>query len=115
MPPAVGRAAAISAIDKLTMNDSPPTIVQFANAAVGPPVYMTKPNKTGIPDAKFMLCSGISGSFSDWNLIYLTVKVAALHIVSMYLSFQFGQASSNLPVLKQTKTSKKFLLVSQLC
>jgi hypothetical protein len=85
MPPAVGRAVAISAIDKLTMNDSPPTIVQFANAAVGPPVYMTKPNKTGIPDAKFMLCSSISGNFSDWNPIHLTVKVAALHVVSIYI------------------------------
>ena len=57
MPPAVGNAAAISDIDKLTINDSPPTIVQFAKAAVGPPVYITNPNRTGIPDAKFMDCS----------------------------------------------------------
>jgi hypothetical protein len=54
MPPAVGNAAAISAIDKLTMKESPPTIVQFENAAVGPPVYMTKPKRTGMPDTKFM-------------------------------------------------------------
>jgi hypothetical protein len=48
-------------------------------------VYMTKPNKTGIPDAKFMLCSSISGSFPIGIQNYLTVKVAALYIVSTYL------------------------------
>ncbi|MAD87049.1 MAG: hypothetical protein CL912_29170 [Deltaproteobacteria bacterium] len=60
MPPAVGSAAAISDIENDTINDKNPIIVQFANAAVGPPVYITQPNSTGIPLAKFMDCSGIS-------------------------------------------------------
>lgn len=54
MPPAVGRAAAISAMDSETMKESPPTIVQFAKAAVGPPEYIANPKSTGMPDAKFM-------------------------------------------------------------
>jgi hypothetical protein len=65
MPPAVGNAAAISAIDRLTIKESPPTIVQFAKAAVGPLVYITHPNKTGIPDTKFIDC--MRGEFQpDW-------------------------------------------------
>lgn len=33
----------------------PPTIVQFANAACGPPVYMAKPKSTGRPETKFIV------------------------------------------------------------
>lgn len=33
----------------------PPTIVQFANAALGPPVYIAKPKSTGRPETKFMV------------------------------------------------------------
>jgi hypothetical protein len=39
---------------KLTTNERPPTIVQLANAAAGPPVYMTKPKRTGMPETKFI-------------------------------------------------------------
>lgn len=41
MPPAVGRAAAISASTSDRMLLKPPTMVQFAKAAFGPPVYIT--------------------------------------------------------------------------
>ena len=54
MPPAVGSAAAISAIDRDTMVEKPPTIVQLAKAGCGPPVYMAHPNKTGMPEMKFI-------------------------------------------------------------
>lgn len=30
-------------------------MVQFANAALGPPVYMAKPNSTGRPEMKFIV------------------------------------------------------------
>lgn len=30
-------------------------MVQFANAALGPPVYMAKPKRTGRPETKFMV------------------------------------------------------------
>lgn len=30
-------------------------MVQFANAALGPPVYMAKPNNTGRPETKFIV------------------------------------------------------------
>lgn len=33
----------------------PPTIVQFAKAALGPPVYMAKPKSTGRPETKFIV------------------------------------------------------------
>ena len=56
MPPGIGDAAAMSAIYKLTMTETPPTIVQFEAAAVGPPVYMTKPNRTGMPETQFINC-----------------------------------------------------------
>lgn len=81
MPPAVGSAAAISDIDRLTMNDNPPIIVQFANAAVGPPVYITHPNKTGIPEAKFIDCLKVSAAQHlgrEGRDGYPTVNVAAL-------------------------------------
>lgn len=54
MPPAVGKAAAISASTRDTQKDKPPTIVQLAKADSGPPVYMTQPKRTGMPDMKFM-------------------------------------------------------------
>jgi hypothetical protein len=57
MPPAVDNAAAISAIDKLAINDNPPTIVQFENVAVRPPVHMKRPNRTGISETKFIDCN----------------------------------------------------------
>lgn len=41
MPPAVGSAAAISASTSERILLNPPTIVQFAKAAFGPPVYIT--------------------------------------------------------------------------
>ncbi len=54
MPPVVGRAAPNSAITKLTMHEKPPTIVQLAKAAFGPPVYITQPKRTGMPEIKFI-------------------------------------------------------------
>lgn len=33
----------------------PPTMVQFANAALGPPVSMAKPKSTGRPEIKFIV------------------------------------------------------------
>ena len=47
-------AAAISAIDRLTMKEHPPIMVQLANADDGPPVYMIHPNSTGMPEMKFI-------------------------------------------------------------
>jgi len=58
----VGNAAAISASDSDTINDKKPTMVQFANAAAGPPVYIANPNRTGIPETKFIY-SILSASF----------------------------------------------------
>ena len=38
-----------------TINEKPPTIVQFAKAACGPPVDITKANIMGIPEMKFIV------------------------------------------------------------
>lgn len=64
MPPAVGYAAAISAKDKDTIVDKPPTMVQFEMAAAGPPVYMAKPKRTGRPETKFMVVK-VAAQFSN--------------------------------------------------
>ena len=111
IPPAVGNAAAISAIDRLTMNESPPTIVQLANAAVGPPVYMTKPNRTGIPEAKFIDQVIINIGSPCLNNFRLTVNVAALD--NGQLLPQYFSSVSSVPILEQTKSSKELLLVAQ--
>lgn len=47
---------------KLTMQARPPIMVQFANAACGPPVYMAKPKSTGMPLTKFIVVTGGIGS-----------------------------------------------------
>ncbi len=51
----VGMAIAISAIESDTMSEKPPTMVQFAKAACGPPVYIAQPKSTGMPLTKFMV------------------------------------------------------------
>jgi hypothetical protein len=38
-----------------TMNEKPPTMVQFAKAASGPPVDITKANIIGMPETKFIV------------------------------------------------------------
>lgn len=64
MPPAVGRLAAISAMESETMNEKPPIMVQLAKAACGPPLYMAKPKSTGMPETKFMVVK-VAAQFSN--------------------------------------------------
>lgn len=44
-----------SVVHDPTLHTYPPTIVQFANAALGPPVYIAKPKSTGRPETKFIV------------------------------------------------------------
>ena len=44
----------MSAMASQTMNDTPRTMVQLAKADSGPPVYIIQPNRTGMPDMKFI-------------------------------------------------------------
>ncbi|PNP45230.1 hypothetical protein THARTR1_10967 [Trichoderma harzianum] len=71
------------------MNEKPPTIVQFANAASGPPVDITKANIIGMPEMKFMVC--------------LTVRMYVAKI-----EVQMTNGECRRPVLKKPQGAEEF-------
>ena len=77
MPPAVGRAAAISARTRETMQLNPPTMVQLAKAAFGPPVYMTQPKRTGFGSQAMKSSRPSRQKLTMPDMKFIVEKVAA--------------------------------------
>ena len=60
VPLVIGSAAAISASDSATKQDTVLTRIQEDTAACGPLVVITNPKRMGMPDTKFMHCKNAS-------------------------------------------------------